>query len=53
MAKVIDFREYRRARRVTHDRPERAHHPSGKPSGHSLVSIGVVSAELVRRLTEE
>ena len=47
MSNVIDFRAYRRARRMTHDRNRRAHH-----ADRGLVTIGVVSEELLRRLTE-
>jgi len=54
MGAVIDFRAYRRARRGTHDRtPERAHHADRGRQGRGLVTIGVVSEELLRRLTEE
>lgn len=54
MCKVIDFREARRARRQTHDRDRRAHLPGHDlRHGRGLVSIGVVSSELVRRLTED
>jgi hypothetical protein len=47
MNNVVDFRRYRRARQGTQNNPRRA---PNQPQG--LVSIGVVSAELVRRLTE-
>lgn len=50
MARIIDINQYRKARRETHYRPRRA---PPKPHGdQGLVSIGVVSAELVRRLME-
>lgn len=52
MSNVIDFRAYRRARRMTHDRNRRAHHADRGRQGHGLVTIGVVSAGLLRRLTE-
>jgi hypothetical protein len=53
MCKIIDLRAERRARRGTHDESRRTRLPSraGRPPG--LVSIGVVSTELVRRLTEK
>ena len=50
MRNVIDLSKYRRARRQeTHDRRRRA---LPQPLSRGMVSIGVVSAELVRRLTE-
>lgn len=52
MCKIIDFRTARRERRATHDKPAASRHHS-RGGGHGLVSIGVVSAELVRRLTEK
>ena len=45
---VIDFTKYRRARQGnTQNKPRRA-----LPQPRGMVSIGVVSAELMRRLTE-
>lgn len=50
MCRIISFENYRRTRRGTHYMPRRAiTQPQG---GQGLVSIGVVSAELVRRLME-
>ena len=54
MGNVIDFRAYRRARRVTQNTsPGRAHHADRRRQDRGLVTIGVVSEELLRRLTEE
>lgn len=50
MCEIIDLRRYQKARRETHYRPRRA--PPKPQGGQGLVSIGVVSAELVRRLME-
>jgi ribosomal protein L32E len=47
MRNVVDFRKWKRARQ-TQDKTRRA-----QPHWRSMVSIGVVSAELVRRLTED
>lgn len=47
MCKVINFNKYRQARRGTLYPPRRA-----PPQPRGLVQIGVVSAELMRRLTE-
>ena len=49
MRNVVDFRKWKKARQGTHNNPRRAqpHWQRG------MVSIGVVSAELVRRLTED
>lgn len=50
MRKVISFEKYRRTRRgITQNPPLRARHA---PRREGLVSIGIVSAELMRRLTE-
>lgn len=49
MSCVVDMRKWK-ARRDTHNRPRRAVTlPRG---GQGLVSIGIVSAELLRRLTD-
>lgn len=50
MCKVISFENYRRTRRDTLNMPRRA--PPKPQGGQGLVSIGIVSAELLRRLTE-
>ena len=50
MSNVISLKHYRRTRQGTHYRPRRA--PPKPQRGQGLVSIGVVSAELVRRLIE-
>lgn len=50
MCEIINLRRYKKARRETLNTARRA---SPKTSGgQGLVSIGIVSAELVRRLTE-
>jgi len=52
MCRIINLERYRRVRRATHDKPGAArHHPRG--GGRGLVSIGVVSEELLARLTEK
>ena len=53
MTKVIDFNKARWARRVTLDGDRRALPSRDERQRPGLVSIGVVSAELVRRLTED
>lgn len=53
MTKVIDINKARWARRVTHDRDRRARPSRDGRQRPGLVSIGIVSAELVRRLTED
>lgn len=49
MSNVVDLMKYRRARQGTHDNSSRAR-LAPRPSG--MVTIGVVSAEIVRRLKE-
>lgn len=50
MSNVISLKQYRRTRRDTLNMPRRA--PPKPQGGQGLVSIGIVSAELLRRLTE-
>lgn len=54
MSNIVDFRRWKRARRGgTHDMPRRTRQPGHERQDRGLVTIGVVSAELLRRLTEE
>lgn len=49
MCEIIDLMKYRRARLATHDNASRAR-LAPRPAG--MVTIGVVSAEIVRRLNK-
>lgn len=55
MSKVIDFKKWKRARLGTPENVpiHRRARPTRPEGGPGFVTIGVISAELVRRLTEE
>ena len=55
MSKVVDFKKWKRARlgtpeNVPMDRRTRPTRPEGGPG---FVSIGAISAEIIRKLTEQ
>lgn len=53
MSEVIDFRRWKRTRRAgTQNDARRIRQPGHERQDRGLVTIGVVSAELLRRLTE-
>jgi hypothetical protein len=48
MRNVVDFKKWKKARQGTHNKPRRA-----QPHWHGgMVSIGVVSEEVLRRIME-
>jgi hypothetical protein len=47
MRNVVDFKKWKKARQGTHNNPRRA-----QPLPRGMVSIGVVSKEVLRRIME-